>query len=351
MWSLRARMLSRSAGGVRTPLRRRTNVCPADRYSGREQVQATRHGPARAVGETGGRARETTTVTGRVRPPKPEPGPPLARGVVPPVSRSMIAFTFPGQGSQKPGIGAPWRDHPSWEVVNEASAACGRDVATLLLEADADELKADPQRQLATFVASLVVLDAVERVGVEPGAVAGHSLGEYTALVGVRGPVVRGRLSASSPSGAKPCRRPPRSTRARWPPCSAWTTTTSRWPAPRVDGDVWVANYNGPGQVVVAGNPDALVQLAARRQGARGQAGDGAARERGVPHAVHGAGARPPAQGARRGRHPRRREPRGRQRRRAGRTPTAASGRACSPPSCAARCVGASPSTRSTTSA
>src|SRR4051812_10590334 len=95
----------------------------------------------------------------------------------------MIAFTFPGQGSQKPGMGAPWANHPSWELVSEASDATGRDVRHLLLTADAEELRATRNSQLATLVASLVVLDAVERLGVEPAVFAGHSLGEYTALV------------------------------------------------------------------------------------------------------------------------------------------------------------------------
>ena len=54
----------------------------------------------------------------------------------------MIAFTYSGQGSQQPGMGAPWVDHPSWELVEDASAAAGRDVAHLLLEADAEELRA-----------------------------------------------------------------------------------------------------------------------------------------------------------------------------------------------------------------
>ena len=94
----------------------------------------------------------------------------------------MLAFTFPGQGSQKPGMGAPWVDHESWELVAEASAVAGRDIARLLLEADADELRLTHNAQLTTFVLSLVVLDAVERVGVSPAAAAGHSLGEYTAL-------------------------------------------------------------------------------------------------------------------------------------------------------------------------
>src|SRR3954452_18124621 len=94
----------------------------------------------------------------------------------------MLAFTFPGQGSQKPGMGAPWIDHESWELVGESSPIAGRDIGYLLLEADAEELRQTRNSQLTTFVLSLVVLDAVERVGVSPGAAAGHSLGEYSAL-------------------------------------------------------------------------------------------------------------------------------------------------------------------------
>ena len=93
----------------------------------------------------------------------------------------MLAFTFPGQGSQKPGMGAAWVDHPSWELVEEASDACGRDVRHLLLDADAEELKATRNSQLSTFVLSLVVLDAVERIGIAPNLCAGHSLGQFKA--------------------------------------------------------------------------------------------------------------------------------------------------------------------------
>ena len=41
----------------------------------------------------------------------------------------MLAFTFPGQGSQKPGMGLAWVDHPSWELVGDASDVVGRDIA------------------------------------------------------------------------------------------------------------------------------------------------------------------------------------------------------------------------------
>ena len=97
----------------------------------------------------------------------------------------MLAFTFPGQGSQQPGMGRPWADHPSWSIVAAASEASGRDVAALLLDADADELKRTENAQLSTYVLSLVVHDAITRLGVRGARAAGHSLGEYSALTAV----------------------------------------------------------------------------------------------------------------------------------------------------------------------
>ncbi|HZD65269.1 MAG TPA: acyltransferase domain-containing protein, partial [Acidimicrobiales bacterium] len=74
-------------------------------------------------------------------------------------------------------------DHPSWELVAEVSEVADRDVGALLLDADADELRATRNSQLVTFCLSLLVLDAIERLGIAPAACAGHSLGEYSALV------------------------------------------------------------------------------------------------------------------------------------------------------------------------
>ena len=165
----------------------------------------------------------------------------------------MLAFTFPGQGSQRPGMGRPWVDHESWELVEEASAISGRDVARLMLDADADELKDTRNAQLMTFVSSLMVLDAVERLGLEPSFCAGHSLGEYTALSatgalsfedGVR--LVCERADAMHEAGqANP---------GTMAAVLGMDDDDVEVACRRADDDVWVANFNAPGQVVIAGS-------------------------------------------------------------------------------------------------
>ena len=62
------------------------------------------------------------------------PGTALAPAHLPEGLATMIVFTYPGQGSQAPGMGAAWVDHPSWELVEEASDATSRDIAALLLD-------------------------------------------------------------------------------------------------------------------------------------------------------------------------------------------------------------------------
>jgi len=171
----------------------------------------------------------------------------------------MLVFTFPGQGSQRHGMGAPWVDHPSWELVGDASEAVERDVARLLLDADQAELTETRNAQLACFTLSMVVLDAIERTGLAPVAAAGHSLGEYSALVavgalafddGVRLVAERGeamQLAAEDNPGTmaavlgldvEQC----------WVACR------------RADAEVWVANDNAPGQVVIAGDADGVAR-------------------------------------------------------------------------------------------
>jgi [acyl-carrier-protein] S-malonyltransferase len=174
----------------------------------------------------------------------------------------MLAFTFPGQGSQRPGMGRPWADHESWELVDEASQVAERDVARLLLDADADELRDTRNAQLTTFVSSLIVLDAVERLGVEPSYCAGHSLGEYTALTatgalgfddGVR--LVSERADAMHDAGHDN----PGTMAAVLGLDDDLVEVACR----RADADVWVANFNAAGQVVIAGSPEGVATAGA----------------------------------------------------------------------------------------
>jgi len=155
----------------------------------------------------------------------------------------MLAFTFPGQGSQRPGMGRPWVGHESWELVDEASDICSRDVAALLLDADAEELKDTRNAQLTTFVSSLMVLDAVERLGIEPSFCAGHSLGDGVRLVVERADAMHDAGIASPGTMAA---------------VLGLDDDMVEVACRRADSDVWVANYNASGQVVIAGSIDGV---------------------------------------------------------------------------------------------
>ena len=151
-------------------------------------------------------------------------------------------------------MGRPWVDHESWELVGEASEIAGRDVGRLLLEADAEELKDTRNAQLTTYVSSLMVLDAVERLGIEPSFCAGHSLGEYTALTATGAlsfdegiALVVERAAAMHDAGTDS----PGTMAAVLGLDDDDVEVACR----RADADVWVANFNAPGQVVIAGSP------------------------------------------------------------------------------------------------
>jgi len=164
----------------------------------------------------------------------------------------LLAFTFPGQGSQRSGMGHAWVEHPSWEVASEASEIAGRDLTALLLEAPMEELTRTANAQLATFVMSLVVLDAVERLGLFPAACAGHSLGEYTALV------ASGALSLSDGTRLVIERGDAMQTAADERPGTMAALIgiadgDAEAACQRAEDEVWVANFNAPGQVVIAG--------------------------------------------------------------------------------------------------
>ncbi len=153
-------------------------------------------------------------------------------------------------------MGTPWKDHRSWALTEAVSDAAGRDVTSLLLDADAETLKATRNAQLAAFALSLVILDAARAEGLDDGsvaAVAGHSLGEYSALVAV------GALSTADGARLVTARgEAMQGAVDKAPGTMAAVLGLDQGLVTQACADVdgaWVANDNAPGQIVIAGTP------------------------------------------------------------------------------------------------
>ena len=180
-------------------------------------------------------------------------------------------------------MGVPWRDHPAWEVVDRLSDATGRDLAGLLTDADAETLKATRNAQLAAFGLSLVILDAARRdAGLGDRAVravAGHSLGEYTALVsaGALTPEEGGRLVLARGEAMQTAADAQPGTMAAVLGLEPDLVADA---CRSVEG-AWPANDNAPGQVVIAGTAAGVA--------AAGEAAKGLGAKRVLPLVVGGA--------------------------------------------------------------
>lgn len=177
----------------------------------------------------------------------------------------MIAFVFPGQGSQNPGMGAPWVD--AWpDLFAAASDAAGTDVAHLTCDADDAELRRTDNAQIATAVCSLAALASLREAGVEPGVAAGHSLGEYPALVavGALSPAdAIGLVAARGAAMAAAAQRLPGSMAALLGAAAETAQAACDKAAAGGDPMVWVANVNAADQVVISGTEQALAAATA----------------------------------------------------------------------------------------
>ncbi len=118
---------------------------------------------------------------------------------------ASFAFVFPGQGSQAVGMLDAWGDHPAVrQVVAEASAVLGEDIGRLIHEGPKDQLDLTTNTQPVMLTAGVACYRAwMAETGMEPQVVAGHSLGEYSALVAANAlslsdalPLVRFRAQA-----------------------------------------------------------------------------------------------------------------------------------------------------------
>jgi len=108
---------------------------------------------------------------------------------------TQIATLFPGQGSQYPGMADPWAGHPAGkDALERCSAILGWDVVEK--SRDAEALKRTDVVQLAVFACDLAAFDVLKAEGVMTNVAAGHSLGEYVALVASGAVVLEPGLAA-----------------------------------------------------------------------------------------------------------------------------------------------------------
>ncbi len=172
-----------------------------------------------------------------------------------------IGFVFPGQGSQSVGMGKALYDaHSSLKsVYDEASSVLGYDVAELCFTGPAERLNLTEFTQPALLVSSVAALKLFEPVGIRPVAVAGHSLGEYSALVAAGGVSFRDAVGLVQKRGRymSEAVAPGAGLVAALLGLTAEVVKGVCRMASAV-GVVAAANFNSPGQVVIAGEKAAV---------------------------------------------------------------------------------------------
>ena len=182
---------------------------------------------------------------------------------VTPTFRDDVVALFPGQGSLSGGAGVAWRDSRHWTLVDRISDIAGVNVTHLLLEASDDDVVRTDRAQLATFALSLVGYHELLDLGVRPRYLLGHSLGELSALV------ASGLLSLEEGAQLITVRGGAMARAAAQREGSMVAVMggddDARAALESLD-DVWIANINGTGQIVVSGTREGLDDLLARHR-------------------------------------------------------------------------------------
>jgi [acyl-carrier-protein] S-malonyltransferase len=177
--------------------------------------------------------------------------------------RDDLVVLFPGQGSLTGGAGLAWRASLHWPQVARISEVSGIDVESLLINATDEEVVRTDRAQIATFALSMVAYQELLDRGLRPRYLLGHSLGEFSALV------ASGLLSIDDGAlliavrGAAMARA---AEEAAGSMVALMGGDEGAKDALESLDEVWVANINGTGQIVVSGTQRGLDDLLSRHK-------------------------------------------------------------------------------------
>lgn len=176
---------------------------------------------------------------------------------------TRIGFVFPGQGSQYVGMGKELLDYPlALEIFAVAESMLDKDIASLCLNGPEAELCKTVNTQISIFVMSYIYYQLLRNVGVRPDIVAGHSLGEYSALVAAEVIGFKEGLALVADRAVlmqEAAEKAPGAMIAVL--CSDAAGVMETVEKLRSSGTIAVANYNCPGQLVLSGE-EQLIQRA-----------------------------------------------------------------------------------------
>ena len=170
----------------------------------------------------------------------------------------MKAYVFPGQGAQFSGMGLDLYEGSSLaqELFEQANDSLGFSITDVMFEGSAEDLKQTKVTQPAIFLHS-VILAKTLRDNFRPDMVAGHSLGEFSALVAADGLNFEDGLqlvSQRAKAMQKACELQPSTMAA----VLGLDDAVVEHVCANTDGVVVAANYNCPGQLVISGEIDAI---------------------------------------------------------------------------------------------
>ncbi|MCX8027763.1 MAG: ACP S-malonyltransferase [Thermodesulfovibrionales bacterium] len=173
-----------------------------------------------------------------------------------------IVFVFPGQGSQTVGMGKAFFD--SFQVVKEifqlASDTLGYDVAKVCFDGPKEELDKTAVTQPCILTVSYAMFKCLESEGISPSIVAGHSLGEYSALTCAKSIDFTSALKITTIRGSLMQSAVPMGVGAMAAVLGLDRQKVESICA-SVSGYVAPANYNCPGQIVISGEKDAVTEV------------------------------------------------------------------------------------------